>query len=142
MLNRNILRSALPILLTLVASKTEAMEQPAADRNEFFEARIRPILVEKCYECHNSSKNAEAGLALDHRAALLTGGDGGAIIVPGKPSESRLMAILRHEVKGVKMPQGGVKLGVAEIADFGTWISMGAPERALRPSAPCRGPAM
>ena len=76
----------------------------ADERDEFFEARIRPVLVEQCYQCHNSAKTAEGGLAIDQGAATLKGGDGGAIIVPGKPAESRLLASLRHEVDGLKMP--------------------------------------
>ena len=30
----------------------------ADERDEFFEARIRPVLVEQCYQCHNSAKTA------------------------------------------------------------------------------------
>ena len=102
--------------------------EPTAGQREFFETRIRPVLVEQCYECHNSVKSAEGGLAIDHRAALLKGGDEGAIVVPGKPSESRLLAILRHEVEGMQMPKGGAKLSKAVIADFEKWIAMGAPD--------------
>ena len=105
----------------------------ADERDEFFEARIRPVLVEQCYQCHNSSKTAEGGLAIDQRAATLKGGDGGAIIVPGKPAESRLLAILRHEVDGLKMPQGGPKLSKAVISDFERWITMGAPDPRDKP---------
>ena len=105
----------------------------ADERDEFFEARIRPVLVEQCYQCHNSAKTAEGGLAIDQREATLKGGDGGAIIVPGKPAESRLLAILRHEVDGLKMPQGGPKLSKAVISDFEKWIAMGAPDPRDKP---------
>ena len=110
--------------------------EPTAEQREFFETRIRPVLVEQCYECHNSARKAESGLAVDQRAALLKGGDDGAIVVPGKPSESRLLVILRHEVDGLKMPKGGAKLSNAVIADFEKWIAMGAPDpREKAPSA-------
>ena len=99
---------------------------PTEDRREFFEARIRPVLVEQCCECHNSTGRAEGGLALDQRTGLLQGGDGGPVLVPGQPAESRLLAILRHEVAELKMPEGGAKLGDNVIADFETWISQGA----------------
>jgi len=102
-------------------------------QTEFFEARIRPVLVERCYECHNSTKLAEGGLAVDHRTAFLAGGDGGPVVVPGKPAESRLLAILRHEVAGLKMPQGGGKLDKNVIADFEKWISMGVPDPRDKP---------
>jgi hypothetical protein len=96
------------------------------ERDEFFESRIRPVLVEHCYQCHNSANMAEGGLAIDHRGATLQGGDGGTIIEPGKPLESRLLAILRHDVDGLQMPQGGAKLSPSVIADFEKWIAMGA----------------
>ncbi|MFM2093272.1 MAG: hypothetical protein RIS70_396 [Planctomycetota bacterium] len=128
MLNRNVLIVSLLSTLTLAALGPRAMAEPTAAQIEFFETRIRPVLVEQCYACHNSSKNAEGGLAIDQRSATLRGGDGGPIIAPGKPAESRLLAILRHEVEGLKMPQGGAKLGSAELADFEKWIAMGAPD--------------
>ncbi|MBC7821076.1 MAG: DUF1549 domain-containing protein, partial [Planctomycetaceae bacterium] len=111
----------------------KAAEPPPAAQMEFFESRIRPVLVEQCYECHNSAKKAEGGLALDQRTALLKGGDGGTIVVPGKPAESRLLAILRHEVDGLKMPQGGAKLDKSVIADFEKWIAMGATDPRDKP---------
>ncbi|WP_010586139.1 DUF1553 domain-containing protein [Schlesneria paludicola] len=114
---------------------------PAADpidpsQIEFFETKIRPVLVEQCYKCHNSAIRADSELAVDHRAALLKGGDGGAIIVPRNPAESRLLPILRHEVVGMNMPQDGAKLDDRVIADFEKWIAMGAPDpRDVPPSA-------
>ena len=116
-------------LLALFAPTTGiAAEPPTAAQIEFFETRIRPVLVDHCYECHNSAKSAEGGLAVDLRAGLLKGGDAGAVIVPGKPAESRLLAILRHEVPGLKMPKGNAKLDAKVIADFEKWIAMGAPD--------------
>ncbi|WP_197443581.1 DUF1553 domain-containing protein [Maioricimonas rarisocia] len=102
--------------------------EPTAEQIEFFESKIRPVLVEHCYDCHNSAETTEGGLALDHRRALLDGGDGGAIVVPGKPGESRLLAILRHEVEDLEMPDGGPKLDDRVIADFEKWIALGLPD--------------
>ena len=65
----------------------------AADDNadfEFFEKRIRPVLIEHCYECHSgNAKKLRAGLRLDSREVLRKGGESGPAIMPGKPSESR-----------------------------------------------------
>ncbi len=105
-----------------------AAEPLTAAQLEFFEMRIRPVLIERCYECHNSSKLAEGEFAADSREALLKGGASGQLIVPGKPAESRLLPILRHEVEGIKMPQGSGKLDPQVIADFEKWIAMGAPD--------------
>ncbi len=121
---------AFAIAVPLIAA---AAEPPTPAQLEFFESRIRPVLVEQCYECHNSAKKAEGGLAVDQRAALLKGGDGGVLIVPGKAAKSRLLAILRHEVEGLKMPQGQAKLDQSVIADFEKWIAMGAPDPRDKP---------
>src|SRR5688500_18289187 len=56
---------------------------------EFFEKNIRPILVERCYECHGPEKQ-KGGLRLDSRAAVLKGGESGPSVNPGKPAESLL----------------------------------------------------
>lgn len=97
-----------------------------AKQIEFFEKRIRPVLVEHCYACHNSNDTADGGLILDHAEAMREGGDGGAIIVPLKPEESRLLPILQHEVDGLAMPAEAPKLDDDVIADFARWIKAGA----------------
>ena len=109
-------------------SSVAAVEALTASQLEFVEARIRPVLIEKCYGCHNSSQMAEGDFAADSRSGFRTGGHSGLVIVPGKPAESRLLPILRHEVDGVKMPQGLGKLDAQTIADFEKWIAMGAPD--------------
>ena len=125
---------ALLIALAIaVPSTSAAAEPPSAVQLEFFETRIRPVLVDQCYKCHNAAKTAEGGLALDDRAGLLKGGDEGAIVVPGKPAESRLLPILRFEVKGTRMPKGGGKFDDRVIADFEKWIAMGAPDPRDKP---------
>jgi hypothetical protein len=85
---------------------------------ELFESRIRPVLIEHCYACHNSSEPAEGGFVLDHRQGLMDGGDRGAAIVPGRPQTSKLIAVLKHEIDGLEMPDGGPKLDRQIIADF------------------------
>ena len=99
----------------------------------FFEQKIRPVLVERCYGCHSAGAEDLAGnLFLDSKAGWEKGGDGGAaVIVPGKPEESLLVTLIRHEEEGREMPPDGDKLSDAEIADFVTWIEMGAPDPRL-----------
>ena len=64
----------------------------------FFEANIRPLLVDHCYDCHSSEKGqSKGGLTLDTRAGWMTGGDSGAAIVPGKPEESLLIKAVRYD---------------------------------------------
>ena len=112
------------VALAVPQSGTARAQQAA--QIEFFESRIRPVLVEHCYRCHNSADQAEGDLALDHREGLLAGGSAGPLIVSGDPDKSRLIAILKHEVEGLEMPAEGPKLGADVIADFEQWIRQGA----------------
>src|SRR5437660_622785 len=94
---------------------------------EFFEKKIRPVLVEQCYRCHSEqAKKRKGGLTLDTKAGLLKGGGGGPVIVPGKPNESVLIKALRQTGE-LKMPEDG-KLPDAVVADFEAWVKMGAPD--------------
>src|SRR5258708_7791834 len=114
-------RRLLPALcvLGLFAARTAAADPDFA----FFESKIRPVLVERCYECH-SEKQKKGGLRLDSKAALLKGGDSGKVVVPGKAGESLLIKALRYEEP--KMPPKG-QLPANVVADFAKWIDMGAP---------------
>ena len=93
---------------------------------EFFEKKIRPVLVQHCYECHSAdAKKLRADLLLDTKGGMLGGGETGPAVVPGKPAESLLLSALRHE--DYEMPPSG-KLPKSVIADFEKWIAMGAPD--------------
>lgn len=112
--------------LTLLSAARGADLPPA--EVEFFESRIRPILAQECYECHNSRDRTKGGLILDHRAAWQAGGDSGPVIVPGKPGDSLLLKSIRHELPDLQMPKAGAPLDDAIVADFERWIAMGAPD--------------
>ena len=99
---------------------------PTTEGIEFFETRIRPVLVAKCYECHSAgAKKLKAGLRLDTAERLIAGGESGPAIVPREPNKSLLISALRYESN--EMPPSG-KLPDAVINDFAKWISMGAPD--------------
>ena len=107
--------------LTVAQEQTETPQQL-----EFFEAKIRPVLVQHCYECHAAdSKNVKGGLLLDTRAATLKGGDSGPAVVAKNVGDSLLIGALKHE--SVEMPPKG-KLPETVIADFVAWVEMGAPD--------------
>ena len=92
----------------------------------FFETRIRPVLVEKCYSCHSSqAEELQAGLFLDSREGLLRGGDSGPAVVAGRPRESLLIQALNYEA--YEMPPSG-KLPATVVADFERWIEIGMPD--------------
>jgi len=92
---------------------------------EFFEREVRPILVERCYECHGPEEQ-EASLRLDSRAYALKGGDTGPAFVPHKPEESELVNAISYDPDGYQMPPEG-KLPAKEIAILTKWVKLGAP---------------
>ncbi len=95
---------------------------------DFFEQRIRPVLVNKCYKCHSAdSEKVKGGLLLDTRAGVLAGGDNGAIVVPGDPKKSSLIQSLRWVDKDTQMPPKE-QLPADVVADFEKWIEMGVPD--------------
>src|SRR3954469_19190419 len=81
---------------------------------EFFEKKIRPVLVEHCLKCHaTDSKKIGGGLLLDHRDGARKGGDSGAAVEPGKPETSLLIKAIRYDDDSLKMPPKG-KLPAAD----------------------------
>ena len=108
---------------------------------DFFEKKIRSVLVEKCYECHSEQAKAEGklkgGLLLDSRQATQAGGDSGPSVVPRKLNESLIIEAIRYGEDSYQMPPDG-KLSDAVIADFEKWISMGAPDPRDAPAAVTR----
>ncbi len=111
---------------------------PAAEAGlAFFESRIRPVLVEHCYECHsNESGKAKGGLLLDSKAALLEGGDSGPALTPGDPDASLLLAAIEHRDPDLEMPPNRDKLPKTVLADFRRWIADGAPDPRAGQAAP------
>ena len=91
---------------------------------EFFESRIRPVLVKHCYECHSAAAvEVKGGLRLDSREGIRRGGEAGPGVVPGKPDDSLLIDAMRHGA--FKMPPDK-KLPDGIIADFVRWVEHGA----------------
>ncbi len=94
----------------------------------FFEARIRPVLVEKCQSCHSEQvKKPKGGLKVDSRAAIRAGGRGGPAVVPGNVDASLLYQAIAA-ADGVEPMPPGARLNTTTIADFRRWIAMGAPD--------------
>jgi hypothetical protein len=107
-------------------AKVNESEKPSKEGIEFFEKKIRPVLVARCYECHSAeAKKSKGGLLLDTRDGLRNGGDSGAAVVPKHPQDSLLIEAIKHE--GLEMPPKN-KLPDSVIADFVKWVEMGAPD--------------
>src|SRR3954453_3574066 len=96
---------------------------------EFFENKIRPVLVKNCYKCHSAeSAKVKGELLLDTREGLLKGGKTGPAIVPGDLEKSLLIKAVRYKDEDLQMPPKGEKLLDGQIADLETWVKMGAPD--------------
>jgi mono/diheme cytochrome c family protein len=91
---------------------------------QFFEAKVRPVLADNCFECH-AGKKQKGGLQLDSLGAMLAGGDTGPAIVPEHPEKSLLIKAINHDGK-LKMPKNK-KLTRDEIDALTQWVKMGAP---------------
>ncbi len=119
----------LPLTLLSLAIAVCVSTSPlrAEDNSEFFESKVRPVLVQHCYSCHSAqAKKLRGGLRLDSRDAMLSGGDNGPAITPGQPDKSRLIEAITYKNVELQMPPRG-KLPDAAITDLTTWVKMGAP---------------
>lgn len=114
------------LLVSTSAHGDDTEPQLSTEQVQFFEAKIRPVLIEHCYRCHSADgQSFRGGLGVDHRDALLAGGESGPAIVPGNLEESLLWNAITY--RDYRMPPSG-KLPAAVLDDFKTWIEMGAPD--------------
>ncbi len=114
---------ALPFLFVLAgpAGGTALGSEPA----EFFEQRVRPVLVRHCTTCHGPERH-ESGLRVDSRTSMLEGGDRGPAVVGGDAEGSLLIEAIRYDTEDLQMPPDG-KLSEQEIQALVDWIEAGAP---------------
>ncbi|MGA0029272.1 MAG: DUF1549 domain-containing protein [Opitutales bacterium] len=113
-------------ILALGTSSLAAADLKPADV-EFFESKIRPVLVAECYECHDAKKQ-KGDLRLDYRDGLLKGGEEGPAIVPGDAKKSILIQSMDYSHETLQMPKKRPKLDAQIIADFAEWVNRGAPD--------------
>ncbi len=117
-----------------------ATQCSADDAIDYFESRVRPVLVEHCYQCHAADKQ-EGGLRLDWQGGWSAGGDNGPAIVPGDPDASRLVQAIRYQDANLQMPPNQ-RLTEQQIADLESWVRQGAQDpRSQQPQAAESGKA-
>jgi hypothetical protein len=114
----------MPAAVVLILALTQS-----PDGVDFFEQRIRPLLVERCAECHaEGAKKIKGGFRVDTRDGLRRGGEtGAAAVVPGKPEQSLLLKALRWTDEELRMPPKA-PLPKEQIDAVEAWIRMGAPD--------------
>ncbi len=100
--------------------------RPSKEGVDFFEKKIRPVLVHNCYKCHSGDvAKAKGHFVLDTHDGLRKGGDTGEVISPKHPDKSLLIEAIKYE--GLEMPPEG-QLPDEVIEDFEKWVEMGAPD--------------
>ncbi|MBI1347976.1 DUF1553 domain-containing protein [bacterium] len=125
--------SLVVVLLTYAVEPLQvAADEPIAteisvEGRDFFEKQVRPLLVQRCYECHGGTK-AGGGLSLQTAKGWQHGGESGPAIVPGKPDESLLIEAIQYRSLEMPPSDAGGKLPDHEIAILSKWVAMGAPD--------------
>lgn len=111
---------------TGTANASTTAESP--EGSAFFESRIRPLLIEHCYECHSAERNKlKGGLALDTREGIERGGESGPLLQRGQPDASRLIEAVRYQNRDFQMPPKK-PLPEHAVRDLEQWVRMGAPD--------------
>jgi hypothetical protein len=126
---------AIAIASCVARAASAQAPQHTPEQLEFFETRIRPVLVRHCYECHGAGE-AKARLRLDSRAGWQAGGESGAAVVPGDPEGSLLLRAVRHAEGARAMPKDEPRLTDAIIADLEQWVRDGAADPRDQPPTP------
>ncbi|CAA9549997.1 MAG: hypothetical protein AVDCRST_MAG88-696, partial [uncultured Thermomicrobiales bacterium] len=113
------------------AARAQDAKEPTAEQVEFFEKKIRPVLIEKCYSCHShQAKKLKGEYYLDARESMIKGGESGnAAIVPGDAEKSPFIAMIRRTDEDEAMPpKEKDALSKEQVADFEAWVKMGVPD--------------
>ena len=121
---------AFAALAALAVAPSAVAMPPSKEGLEFFEKNVRPILVDRCYECHSADKNSsKGGLILDSMDGAYKGGDEGPAVVPGNLEKSLLIKAVQYTDPEFSMPpkKTGGKLPDDKIAILEEWVKMGAP---------------
>jgi hypothetical protein len=117
------------IFLIMIVLCSEALSSDF----DFFEKRIRPLLVQNCQECHGENKQ-KGNLRLDHQRGWQVGGDSGPALMPRKVTDSLLWKAVSYTDRDLKMPPKK-KLSAEQLADLKQWIESGAADPRAAPSS-------
>ena len=129
-MQRTKLKKAATLVLgtaALVWGQTLSATEVIKQQLEFYEAKILPVLADKCFKCHSGGEDKLKGsLSVETKEAMLKGGDTGPAVVPGNPEKSLLIKAIAYGDPEMQMPPKE-KLPSNVVADFVVWIKMGAP---------------
>ncbi|MDA0834852.1 MAG: hypothetical protein O3A29_16385 [Planctomycetota bacterium] len=97
-----------------------------------FDTQVAPLFRKYCQACHNE-QDAEGDFVLESFSQLMDGTEAGAVIVPEKPDESRLLALIERKVEPFMPPEGSKGPSAEEIELIRAWIAGGAKNSVGRP---------
>ncbi len=117
--------TAAAVMLTATTLLAAVDDDAERAKMKFFENEVRPILANRCYECH-SEKKQKGDLRLDNIGYITAGGSAGPAVVPGDPDKSLLMTAVHYKDSELEMPPKE-KLPDKEIAVLEQWVKLGAP---------------
>ncbi len=123
---RLLVMSLIPLAALAGQASGQTVPRDEAAAIEFFESKVRPILVGHCYSCHSADTKPAGGLRVDDRKGLLEGGDTGAAVVPGDPAKSLLLRRILQKDSKRRMPREGEALSAEQVASLTQWIQDGA----------------
>lgn len=92
-----------------------------------YDDHVAAILRKNCVQCHGEAKQ-EAGLNFASFAGVMNGGSGGAVVVAGRSSVSRLLQVISAEDPAERMPPDNDPLAAEQIALIKAWIDAGLRE--------------
>lgn len=122
---RSITQLILAISCTLLCATSMYSQEAPNNQQEFFEKKVRPLLVERCMECHSTETETNGGLSLDSKAGWSTGGDSGPAINVADWQKSLLWIAIDYRNLKLQMPPDS-RLSEAEKEVIRTWLSTGA----------------
>ncbi|MBC8167948.1 MAG: DUF1549 domain-containing protein, partial [Bryobacteraceae bacterium] len=114
------LKELISVTLLIAASAAQA---GTPEQTEFFEKKVRPLLVAQCQGCHNA-KVKTSGLDLSTSVGFAQGGASGTLISKEDPKNSLLLQVVSYDAH-LKMPPMG-KLKEEDQAVLKQWVQSGA----------------
>ncbi|HEY9259480.1 c-type cytochrome domain-containing protein [Chitinophaga sp.] len=126
------LTQAMPAGLRQLTGLNKSANNVAAYTNigdaKLYEDLVRPVLVNRCYSCHNEQK-LKGGLRLESVELIRKGGEHGPVLKDSMPEESELFKrLLLPEENDHRMPpRGKPAVTPQELELLHWWISQGAP---------------
>ena len=111
-------------LAVVLLSIASARAEDSPELEQFFEAKVRPLLIKHCVECHGP-KEQSGELRLDLQTAATKGGSSGPAFAAGETEKSLIVRAVQYKESDLKMPPDG-KISDEEIAIVVEWVRTGA----------------